>query len=291
VRKFTSRTILKAHVNKSALKLFFGRQGPGKKRQGMGLFLRIGVDFAIPLPLEREGGSTQPAPLIEKQPERENCLPQGCQCMKLWTQLDLRLEGIWRVHEPKDGVPLNFRDVSLFVSVNSQDTWLPKRNFAMRHLKLFLAAGALVWSSSAMLRAESMMASNISDVSLPASSSTLAAAPSSSTDAPSVTAAPPVGAASPAVAVAARSNVGDQPQQQVTDPAPAADHHHPAVMGGRPAARHARLRHFCAHPPVRAHTRAALAHTAPPPAPVRLAAPSMPPCSHCWQLVLLGVGY
>jgi hypothetical protein len=161
----------------------------------------------------------------------------------------------------------------------------------MRHLKLFFAAMALFGSSASILRAESIMAANTSDVSLPTSSSVLAAAPSSSTDAPTVTGAPPVAAASRAVAVAARSDVGDQPQQKVTDPAPAADHHHPAVMGGRPAARHARLRHFCAHPPVRAHTRAALAHTAPPPAPVRLAAPSMPPCSHCWQLVLLGVGY
>jgi hypothetical protein len=159
----------------------------------------------------------------------------------------------------------------------------------MHHLKLFCAAAALFWSSSAMLRAESIMASNTGDVSLPASSSTLAAAPSSST-VPTVTAAPPVAAALPTTTVAARSDVGDQPQQKVTDPASAADHHHPAVMGGRPAAPHARLRHFCAHPPVRAHTHAA-ARTAPPPAPVWLAAPSMPPCSHCWQLVLLGVGY
>jgi hypothetical protein len=161
----------------------------------------------------------------------------------------------------------------------------------MRQMKLIFAAAALFWSSSAILRAESIVASNTGDIPLPASSSTLADASSSSTDSPTVTAAPPAAAVSPAATVAARSDVGDQPQQKVTDPAPAADHHHPAVMGGRPAARHARLRHFCAHPPVRAHRHAALAHTAPPPAPVWLAAPSVVPCGHCWQLVLLGVGY
>jgi hypothetical protein len=32
--------------------------------------------------------------------------------MKLWTQFDLRLEGIWRVRKPRERALLNFRDGS-----------------------------------------------------------------------------------------------------------------------------------------------------------------------------------
>jgi hypothetical protein len=134
------------------------------------------------------------------------------------------------------------------------------------------------------------MAANTGDVSLPAASSTAAVATPSITAAPhQVTAAPPVAAESPAVAVAARSEGQDPPQEEKTSAAPA---DRPAVLPDRPARHHVRARHSCAHRPAHVQRRAAQPRAATPRAQVWFAAPSAPQCSgHCWQLVLLGVGY
>jgi hypothetical protein len=201
-----------------------------------------------------------------------------------------RLEGIWRAQKPRDGAPVNFRErFPLFGTVDSQIGWLPKRNLAMRQMKLIFAAAALFWSSVAIVRAESIMASNNGGDLPPAVSSSAVAAPSNSTVAPPVTAAPPVAAASPAAAVAARSEDKDPPQDGNAIAAPPADR--PAVLAGRPAAHHIRTHHACAHRRAQLHRRAAQARTGVPRAPVWLAAPSVVPCGYCWQLVLLGVGY
>ncbi len=159
----------------------------------------------------------------------------------------------------------------------------------MRNLKLFFAAVALFGASVSMLRAESIMALNTGDVTLPSARSLPVAAQSGSIAPASSTAVPPAVEASPAVEVAARGNVQDRLQEDAANPARAADR--PAVMAARPAAHRVRMRASCAHRQARLHKRAAQVKIAPHRAPVWLAAPSAPQCGHCWQLVLLGVGY
>lgn len=200
-----------------------------------------------------------------------------------------RLEEIGAPRSPGMGRRLiSRRGFPLFGTVNSQIGWLPKRNIAMREMKLIFAAAALFWSSVAIVRAESILASNTGDVPLPIPSSSPTAEPLSTTVTPPVTAAPPVGAASPAAAVAARSEDKDPPRDGNAIAAPPADR--PAVLAGQPAAHHIRTRHSCTHRRAQLHRRATQARTGVPRAPAWLAAP-IPPCGHCWQLVLLGVGY
>ncbi len=161
----------------------------------------------------------------------------------------------------------------------------------MRNLKLFFAAAALFGASVSMLRAESIMALNTADVALPASSLPVAA-PSGNIAPPASKALPPAVEVSPAVKAAARGEVQDELQEDKANPARAADH--PAVMAGQPAAHRPRMRVSCARRQARLHKPAAQVAAqvkAPRRAPVWLAAPSAPQCGHCWQLVLLGVGY
>jgi len=165
---------------------------------------------------------------------------------------------------------------------------LANGNSAMHHLKLVFVAAAILGSCVSILRAESMLAPNAGDFSLETASPAPVAPPSDIAASPSATATPPVVVVSRAVEVAARRDA-DQPQEQMRDPAPSADH--PAVLGGRALSRHTRLRHSCAHRLARLHKRAAQARGPRARAPAWVAAPIMPQCSHCWQLVLLGVGY
>jgi len=158
----------------------------------------------------------------------------------------------------------------------------------MRNLKLFFAAAALFGTSISMLRAESIIALNSGDATLPSVSS-LPVAPSTNIAPASRTAVPPAVEASPAAEIAARGEVQDRLQEDKANPALVADR--PAVMAGRPAGHRARMRVSCAHRQARLYKRAAQVRIVPRRAPVWLAAPSAPQCGHCWQLVLLGVGY
>ncbi len=154
----------------------------------------------------------------------------------------------------------------------------------MRHTKLFLAAAAVLAGSVSTVWADSPMAINYVDVSLPAISSSPITAPSSDTAAPTLV---PL---SPVVEIAYKSK--DQPEALAADPSPSVSRL--GVLPVRPTAQHARA-HSCyaqKYRPARVAKRAGQAQLAPLRGALRRGgAPSAAQCSHCWTVVLLGVGY
>jgi hypothetical protein len=126
----------------------------------------------------------------------------------------------------------------------------------MRHIKLFLATATLLAGSVSMLRAESVMALNSADVSMPAvGSSPITAPPGDTTTS--------VGPLPPVVEIAARDEVKDQPEVLTANLSPSASHL--GLLPVRPSAHHrVRARSSCAHHyrPARVVKRTGQVHSA-----------------------------
>lgn len=160
----------------------------------------------------------------------------------------------------------------------------------MHHIKLFLAAATLLAGSVSMLRADSLMALNSADVSMPAAGASPITAP------PGDMTAPPVGPFSPVVEIAARDDVKDKPEVLRADLNPSVSHVGASPV--RPSAHRVRARSSCAHHyppahyrPARLAKRAGQGHLAAQRAPLWRVATREAQCSGCWKVVILGVGY
>jgi hypothetical protein len=157
----------------------------------------------------------------------------------------------------------------------------------MRHLKLFLAAAALLGGSVSMLRAESVVALNSADDSLPNLGASPNMAPSGSV------VAPPNVPFSPLIEIAARDEAKDQPEVVRADPNSSVVVRR-GFMPVRTTVHHERVRSsYARHYRVtRAAKRSGQPHLAALRASLwRGSAPGAAQCSHCWTVVFLGVGY
>jgi hypothetical protein len=147
----------------------------------------------------------------------------------------------------------------------------------MHHANLFLAAATILFGSVAALRAESLAASNSTEITTPDLGPSPITVPA---DATAPTVVPP---SSPVAEIAVDPGMKGAPQEFKSDPIPHAVH--AGVLPHRPVTHRARLGCCCSHLSARVANRAVPRHFAAPRAAVWLVASREP------QYVVLGVGF